>query len=173
MPITKRNLATCIILSIVTCGIYSLYWFIVITDDAKNASNDVSGASGGTALLLSIVTCGIYGIYWAYKQGERIDNARYMRGIPGGGNSNILFLVLQIFNLGIVNYIIIQDTLNKISDYDQNIMNGGNGYNNGGYYNGYNNGYNNGSYNNDGFNNNGYNGNNNYNDPYNNGPSNQ
>ena len=70
MPITKRNLATCIILSIVTCGIYSLYWFIVITDDAKNASNDVSGASGGTALLLSIVTCGIYGIYWAYKQGE-------------------------------------------------------------------------------------------------------
>ena len=181
MPITKRNLATCIILSIVTCGIYSLYWFIVVTDDAKNVSNDVSGASGGTALLLSIVTCGIYGLYWAYKQGERLDNARYMRGIPGGGNSNILFLVLQIFGLGIVNYIIMQDALNKISDYDQNMMNGGNGYNKGGFNNGgYNNGYNNngdnnGSYNNGGFNNNGYNGNNNYNnnDPYNNGPSNQ
>ena len=124
MPITKRNLATCIILSIVTCGIYSLYWFIVVTDDAKNVSNDVEGASGGTALLLSIITCNIYGFYWAYKQGERLDNARYMRGMAGGGNSNILFLLLQIFGLGIVNYIIMQDILNKISDYDQQMMNG-------------------------------------------------
>jgi hypothetical protein len=127
MPITKRNLATCIILSIVTCGIYSLYWFIVVTDDAKNVSNDVEGASGGTALLLSIITCNIYGFYWAYKQGERLDNARYMRGMAGGGNSNILFLLLQIFGLGIVNYIIMQDILNKISDYDQQMMNGNKG----------------------------------------------
>lgn len=127
MPITKRNLATCIILSIVTCGIYSLYWFIVVTDDAKNVSNDIEGASGGTALLLSIITCNIYGFYWAYKQGERLDNARYMRGMAGGGNSNILFLLLQIFGLGIVNYIIMQDILNKISDYDQQMMNGNKG----------------------------------------------
>lgn len=127
MPITKRNLATCIILSIVTCGIYSLYWFIVVTDDAKNVSNDVEGASGGTALLLSIITCNIYGFYWAYKQGERLDNARYMRGMAGGGNSNILFLLLQIFGLGIVNYIIMQDILNKISYYDQQMMNGNKG----------------------------------------------
>ena len=127
MPITKRNLATCIILSIVTCGIYSLYWFIVVTDDAKNVSNDVEGASGGTALLLSIITCNIYGFYWAYKQGERLDNARYMRGMAGGGNSNILFLLLQIFGLGIVTYIIMQDILNKISDYDQQMMNGNKG----------------------------------------------
>ena len=127
MPITKRNLATCIILSIVTCGIYSLYWFIVVTDDAKNVSNDVEGASGGTALLLSIITCNIYGFYWAYKQGERLDNARYMRAMAGGGNSNILFLLLQIFGLGIVNYIIMQDILNKISDYDQQMMNGNKG----------------------------------------------
>ena len=127
MPITKRNLATWIILSIVTCGIYSLYWFIVVTDDAKNVSNDVEGASGGTALLLSIITCNIYGFYWAYKQGERLDNARYMRGMAGGGNSNILFLLLQIFGLGIVNYIIMQDILNKISYYDQQMMNGNKG----------------------------------------------
>jgi hypothetical protein len=119
MPIQKRNLAVYIILSIVTCGIFGLYWFVVSTDDAKTVSNDYNGASGGVALLLTIVTCNIYGFYWAYKQGERVDNARAMRGIPGGGSSNILFLILQIFGLGIVNYILIQDALNKISDYDQ------------------------------------------------------
>ena len=50
-----------------------------------------------------------------------------MRGMAGGGNSNILFLLLQIFGLGIVNYIIMQDILNKISDYDQQMMNGNKG----------------------------------------------
>ena len=44
MPINKRNLAVSIILSIVTCGIYGIYWFVVLTDDAKNVSGDVQGA---------------------------------------------------------------------------------------------------------------------------------
>lgn len=130
MPITKRNIAVAVILSIITCGIYGIYWFIVLTDESKQASNDVTGATGGVAFLLTLVTCGIYGFYWAYKQGERIDNARMMRGIPAGGSSNILFLILQIFGLGIVNYIIMQDALNKISDYDaayvNNMNNGSN-----------------------------------------------
>ncbi len=122
MPINQRNIGVSVILSIVTCGIYGLYWFIVLTDDTKNVSQDVQGASGGVALLLTLVTCGIYGYYWAYKQGERIDQAKAMRGIPTNGNSNILYLVLQIFGLGIVNYILIQDSLNKIS-----LTQGGNG----------------------------------------------
>ena len=77
MPINKRNLAVSIILTIVTCGIYGIYWFIVMTDDTKNVSGDINGASGGVAFLLTLVTCNIYGYYWAYKQGERIDNAMY------------------------------------------------------------------------------------------------
>lgn len=67
MPINKRNLAVSIILTIVTCGIYGIYWFIVMTDDTKNVSGDINGASGGVAFLLTLVTCNIYGYYWAYK----------------------------------------------------------------------------------------------------------
>ena len=52
MPINKRNLAVSIILTIVTCGIYGIYWFIVMTDDTKNVSGDINGASGGVAFLL-------------------------------------------------------------------------------------------------------------------------
>lgn len=29
--IQQRNIAVCIILSIVTCGIYGIYWFIVLS----------------------------------------------------------------------------------------------------------------------------------------------
>lgn len=124
MPLTKKNIAMCIILSFITCGIYGIYWLIVLTDDTRNASNDYTGASGGVAFLLTLVTCGLYGYYWAFKQGERIDNAKAVRGMQTSGNSNILFLILQIFGLSIVNFILIQDALNKISDNDMYMGNG-------------------------------------------------
>ena len=57
-------------------------------------AGDINGASGGVAFLLTLVTCNIYGYYWAYKQGERIDNAKNARGIPSS-NSNVLYLILR------------------------------------------------------------------------------
>ena len=67
--IQQRNIAVCIILSIVTCGIYGIYWFIVLSNDTNTVSNAQNATSGGVAFLLSLVTCNIYGLYWAYKQG--------------------------------------------------------------------------------------------------------
>lgn len=158
--ITKRNIGLAILFSVITCGIYGIYWMVVVTDDTNKSVNDINGTSGGIAVLLSIVTCGIYGIYWAYKEGEKLDNAKNMRGIPSS-NSNILYLVLAILGLSIIAIALMQDSLNKISDYDN--FNGQNFYN--GYNNGYNNGYSNGytnqngqGYNNVHQNNTGYNG---------------
>lgn len=105
----QRNLALAIILSLVTCGLYTIYWFIVLTDE----TNQMTGrqyASGGVALLLSIVTCGIYGIYWNYKLGEKVD---VIKGNPNG-SSGILFLILSIFGLSFVNFIIAQDAMNSV-----------------------------------------------------------
>ena len=94
--IQKRNIAMYIILSIVTCGIFGIYWFICLTDDSKLAANDNESASGPVAFLLTIVTCGIYSWYWAYKLGDRVDYAANSRGIgDGSSNSKILFIVLQ------------------------------------------------------------------------------
>lgn len=64
--IKERSIVLYIILSIITCGIFGLYWFVCITEDT-NAAADVAGTSGGLALLFTIITCGIYGFYWAYK----------------------------------------------------------------------------------------------------------
>lgn len=111
---TKKNIATQIILSIITCGIYGIIWFITLTDDAANASDDHS-MSGGVALLLTIVTCGLYGIYWAYKMGKIMAAAKEKAGLSSSDNS-ILYLVLQLFGLGIVNYCLIQSDLNEIID---------------------------------------------------------
>ena len=101
MGITRRSIGLAIVLSIITCGIYALYWIVKI--------NDTQATSGGMVLLLSIVTCGIYELYWLYKMGERCDR---IKGNASGSN-NVVYLILGIFGLSIVSLCLIQDTINK------------------------------------------------------------
>jgi len=109
----ERNIVTCILLSIVTCGIYGIVWFVNLTDDAARASND-NEFSGGKAFLFTILTCGIYQIYWYYKMGKDIYNAKTTRNIPGSDQS-VLYLILGLLGLGIVNYCLMQSELNEIA----------------------------------------------------------
>ena len=111
--IQQRSIATCIILSLVTCGIYSIYWFICLTDES-NVASKTDGTSGIMALLLTLVTCRIYGIFWYYKQGEKIEKAKAQRGMIQG-SSHITYLLLGIFGLGIVAYALMQDSLNQMA----------------------------------------------------------
>ena len=109
----SRNIALCIIFTLITCGIYGLYWMIKINDETLSVL-DEEGTSGGMVLLLTLVTCGIYGWFWIYKMGQRTDAMQEMQGKPVGSHA-ILFLVLQVFGLGIVNYAIIQSELNNFA----------------------------------------------------------
>ena len=120
-PIKERNIALCILLTIVTCGNYGNVWFVNLTDDMRDASGD-SSLSGGMAFLLTLVTCGIYGYFWAYKMGKAGAVARANRGMPGDDNS-VLYLVLQFFGLGIVNYCIMQNELNNFATTVQSTQN--------------------------------------------------
>lgn len=109
----QRSIALCIIFSIITCGIYSIYWFACITNDVNYLSGE-EGTSGGVAVLLTIITCGIYGLYWAYKMGDKLDVAKNRRGLPCG-NGGVLYLILYIFG-GIITYALIQHEVNKLID---------------------------------------------------------
>ena len=97
-----------VILTLVTFGIYGIYWMVVLNNELKHEANEDSFVSGGVAVLLTIVTCGIYGIYWSYKMGEFVDKINDSKS-----NSSILYLVLNLFGLSIVVYALIQNELNK------------------------------------------------------------
>ena len=114
-PIKQKNIVTCIILSIVTCGIYGIIWFINIVDDLNTASGDANGTSGIMVFLLSLVTCSIYGLYWAYKAGENVSIIRRRNGLSADSNNGILYLILNFFGLGIVTYALIQSELNNVA----------------------------------------------------------
>ena len=114
--VQNKSIATCIILSIITCGIYGIIWFINMVDDVNRVCNDEkSNQSGGTVFLLTLITCGIYGIIWFYQAGGRMYNAGQKYGMPISDNGT-LYLLLSIFGLGIVNYCLLQSDLNKFSN---------------------------------------------------------
>ena len=106
--VKERNLVLAIILSLVTCGIYSIYWFIVLTNDMNRLSGNENDTSGGVAFLLSLVTCGIYSYYWAYKLGEKRDSLD-----AGSSSSGVIYLLLSLFGLGIVVYALAQYAINE------------------------------------------------------------
>lgn len=105
--IEERNIALCILFSIITCGIYGLYWMYKLNDELNRLTEDEHATSGGMVILLSLVTCGIYSWYWCYKMGEKVDQ------LTNSDSNKVLFIVLAIFQLSIVNLAIMQDTVNK------------------------------------------------------------
>lgn len=110
----ERNIAVCIILSLVTCGIYGIYWMVCMANDLNTAAETPNDTSGGMVFLLSLITCGIYAFYWLYKAGGKLESAQQKRGLPSS-NNGVLYLILAILGLGIVNYCLIQNELNKLA----------------------------------------------------------
>lgn len=105
--VKERNIVLCIVFTIITCGIYGIYWMINMVDDLNAISGHPEDTSGGMVFLLSLITCGIYSWFWLYKAGKKLDE------IDGTGDNSILLLILAICQLGIIDYCIIQDKINK------------------------------------------------------------
>lgn len=110
--IVKRNVGMSILFSIITCGIYGVYWFVSLTDEVNLLSGEDS-TSGIMALLFSIITCGIYSFYWAYNMGKKMNFIQRSEGIVSSDNS-VLYLILGFLGLHIVNYAIIQSEINNL-----------------------------------------------------------
>ena len=113
---TNRSIVLCIVLLFVTCGIYGIYWMIKLNDELNILNGTPEDTSGGMVFLLTLLTCGIYGIYWFYKMGGKVDNIKAGMGMtPPSLSSSVLYLLLALFGLSIVDYCLMQDTINKAS----------------------------------------------------------
>lgn len=108
----ERNIVTSIILTFLTCGIYTIIWYTKATDDAAYLSGDTS-ISGGTVFLYTLLTCGIYYFFWNYKMGKMLATAQQKNGLVANDNS-FLYLLLTFFGLGLVSLAIMQSELNNI-----------------------------------------------------------
>ena len=105
----RRSIVSIVILTIVTCGIYSLIASYQVYSDINYASK--TNDSALTDILLSMVTCGIWAIYCYYKYSKQLVNI-------GGDDNSIINVILGIFGFGIVSICIMQNTMNHLVDME-------------------------------------------------------
>jgi hypothetical protein len=95
-----------IVLTVITLGIYSLYWYIKFQMELKEETGE--GFGGLAHFLVTILTFGIYGIYWNYAAGKRLASL-------GADDLSILYLILPfIGGAGIINPYLMQNQANNL-----------------------------------------------------------
>lgn len=97
----KQSVASVIILSIVTFGIYLIYWFVKTKGNMVKAGADIP-----TAWLMIVP---IASIYWMWKWAGGVEH------VTAGKYSQVIAFIL-ILALGIIGVAIIQSELNKAVD---------------------------------------------------------
>lgn len=108
MAIKERNIVTCILLSLVTCGIYGIYWIIMLAREAVSVKDPADNALLEIVLMLFLPFLGIFMAEKKFAEGCAA------RGVAHSDNS-ILYLVLGLFGLGIVSMCMLQNDLNKLA----------------------------------------------------------
>ncbi len=92
---TNRSLIVFILLTVLTLGIYGLFfWHNYIKDVNTLCSGDGKNTPGIiVVILLTIVTFGIYGFIWQYGMQNRLrdNSARYGGGLISGGGAVVLW----------------------------------------------------------------------------------
>ncbi len=119
---TDRSLGMYILLSLITCGIYSYYFLYTMARDANVICNEDGKKTGGLLafILLSLVTCGFYAIYWYYNLGNRLaENApRYGLNFQENGTTILLWYLVGVLLCGIGPFVamhILMKNMNSLS----------------------------------------------------------
>lgn len=109
----RRSILAGVILTIITCGIYGLYWQYKQMD-TLNVWLGRNDYSFWLWLILSILTCGIFGIYYEYKMACGINEIQNNNDILHDHNLPIICVLLAIFGVGIASLAIQQYQINRL-----------------------------------------------------------
>lgn len=95
---TNRSLLKLALLSVVTFGIYNLFFLDGIATDMNMIAAEDGKQTPGVikVILLSICTCGVYPLVWYYKLGNRMQDAGLQYGmlIKENGTTILLWMLL-------------------------------------------------------------------------------
>lgn len=124
---TNRSLVIYILLSLITCGIYSFFFIYSMARDVNAACEGDGQKTRGLVqyILLSIITCGIYPLIWEYSIGNRLaeNSRRYGMGFQENGTTILLWHLFGAMLCGIGPFIamnILIKNTNRICDaYNQ------------------------------------------------------
>lgn len=93
-----RNPIMVLLLSIFTCGMYGIIWFVALCDDL-NKGLGRQEFHPGKELLLSIVTCGLWGVYLGSRLSDATVEVQRSWGVQPTMDASNLFL-LTLLGMG-------------------------------------------------------------------------
>ena len=129
---TQRSLLKYVLLTIVTCGIYGLYFTYELARDINIMCAEDGKTTPGLLklVLLSLVTCGIYSFVWYYALGNRIQanaNEQYGLNVSENGTTVLLWMIIGTCICGIASLvatnIIIKNTNAIANEYNARLEN--------------------------------------------------
>ncbi len=109
MKVKSRNIVVSIILSLVTCGIYGIYWTVMLAREAVSVKDENDSGILEIVLMLFLP---FIGFFLAEK---KLAEGCAAKGIAHKDNS-VLYLILGLIGLSIVNFCLLQNDLNKIAN---------------------------------------------------------
>jgi hypothetical protein len=99
--IKKRSLVVVILLSIITCGIYGMYFIYKLAKDMNTICEGDGKKTRGLlfVLIIGAITAGIYSLFWLYALGDRMqeNGSRYGLTIKESGTTILLWDLLGAF----------------------------------------------------------------------------
>lgn len=101
-----------IILSLLTCGLYGLYWQYKQME-ILNAWLGRKEYDFWIWLILSIITCGLFALYYEYTMAKGINEIQENGGMRVNDDLALLCVVLALFGVGIASLAIQQADINK------------------------------------------------------------
>jgi hypothetical protein len=112
-PPHSANIAVYLILTLLTCGLFNLYW----NYRQMESCNELLGRdefSFWLWLVFTILTCGLYHLYYQYTMGAAINEIQYQLGRPVTEGLPVLSVVAAFIGVGVVADCIHQHELNRI-----------------------------------------------------------
>lgn len=103
----SRSIASIVILSILTCGIYYYFCLYEVFSDINYSRRE--NESAATDILLCLVTCGIWEIYCYYRYSKKLYDM-------GADDCVVVNVLLSVFRCGIVSLCIMQSNINDLID---------------------------------------------------------
>ena len=110
----KKNIVLYIVLTICTFGIFYFYWAYTISRDSTYAENENESILVPVLLMFLLP---FLGVYYCEKKLVTVCEKIGMKH----EEQSILLLILGFFGYPFIGFIILQDTLNKIIDFEKNI----------------------------------------------------
>jgi len=116
-----RSPVSIVVFSILSCGIYFVWWIYTFSTELKSFLNN-NEINPGMETFLSLI-CFPYLVYWFYKAGKYVNSVRRKSGLNIDEDASLLPVILAVFGLAVVSAAVLQSTINEAWNSNPQINN--------------------------------------------------